>query len=316
MNLHVYTAAPSLAQSVATSAADLAALVAASADPLDSDNAQTLARISATLPELALGDGVALNVYFYDAAGVLAPWSGAVGHTVTAGLGFFDTNGSQLLTSTTLTATTNGFTGTLSLNTPDLIQRVRAAVTGGYGQGRWFESTTSGKIFPFHLRHVDNNVNYQTCAIFPQMVRDRVLANAPADSDPQPSSTYLTVAQAQAMFLARAAGYAAASNASGTTNVAPASTVCAHTQIVNFSGATNTTRVVALATAGRTAGDTLALRANLPTTAGITVEVRNGTAAGTLLASFQSDGTGDDATLDFYFDDAGAWQRLRTVFPA
>ena len=67
MNFHVYTAAPSLAQSVATSAADLAALVAASADPLDSDNAQTLARISATLPELALGDGVALNVYFYDA---------------------------------------------------------------------------------------------------------------------------------------------------------------------------------------------------------------------------------------------------------
>ena len=315
MNLHVYTAAPTLSNAVATTASDLAALVAASADPLDTDNAQTLARIAATIPEFTVGDGQALNIYFWQNATTLETWSGLTGHAVTVGLGLLDLNGDQLLTSTTLNVTTNGFTGTLSLNTDNLISRVRAAVTDGFQKGRWFSSPVSGARFPLHIRHVDTNGSYQTVALWPQMVRDRVLVNAPADSGTQPGSTYLTLAEATALFQARAQGYNAASNASGNTNVSPASNVSHHVQIINFSGSGGTTRVVPLLTTGRVAGDLIDLRLNLPTTANITVEVRNASAAGTLLSTIQTDGTGDDAQLDYYYD-GSAFQRLRTLYPA
>ena len=313
MNLHVYTAAPTLANAVATSTADLAALVAASADPLDTDNATTLARIAATIPEMTVGDGQALTLYFWDNATTLASWSGVAGHSVTVGLGLLDLNGDQLFTSTTLNVTTNGFTGTLSLNTPTLISRVRAAITDGYGRGKWFASNVTGARFPFHIRHIGIDGSYQTCALWQQMVRDRVLTNA-ADSSSQPSSTYLTIAEGDARYLMRTQGYEAVANSTGNTTVTPASNVYHQTEVVNVSGSTRTS-VIILATTTRATGDRLSLRLNLPATAAITMEVRNATAAGTLLTSITTDGSGDDAAIDYVYD-GSAWSSLRATYPA
>lgn len=175
MNLYCYTKAPTLANAVATSVSDLADLITASADPLSTANATTLARIAATIPELTLGDSLPVTVYFYDSATTIASWSGTAPNTVEVGLGLLDLNGGQLFTSNVLNVTTNGFTGRLSLNTSTLISRVQAAITGGFGQGKWFESRFAGAAFPFHIRRVDASGNYETYAMWRAFVRDRVL---------------------------------------------------------------------------------------------------------------------------------------------
>jgi hypothetical protein len=315
MNLYVYTAAPTLANAVATNLGDLNDLIAASADPLDTDNANTLARIASTIPEMTVGDGQALTVYAYSGTNTLASWSGVAGHSVTVGLGLLDLNGDQLFTAATLNVTTNGFTGTLSLNTPTLISRVRGAITDGYGKGRWFSSPVTSARFPIHLRHTDTNGSYETIALWSQLVRDRVLTNGSQDSDPQPSTTYLTLAEAVALFSPRTQGYNTVSNSSGTTNISPSSNVFHLSQIVNVSGSGNTTRVVALLTTGRASGDLVSMRLNLPATSGITAEVRNASDAGTLLSSITTDGSGDDAAIDYVFD-GSAWSSLRATYPA
>ena len=195
--LYVYTKAARLANAVATNTTDLAALITANADPLDPDNATTLARISATIPEITLGDSEPFTVYFYDSASTIADWSGVAGNTVGLGLGLLDLNGDQLLSSATLTTTTNGFTGRLSLNTSTLITRVQAAITGGFGKGRYFESPYKGATFPIHLRRIDSTGRFETYAMWDIFVRDRVLTSAPADSDSPTTSSYWTIAQAR-----------------------------------------------------------------------------------------------------------------------
>ena len=160
--LYVYTKAARLANAVATNLSDLADLVTANANPLDPDNATTLARINATIPEMTLGDSEPFTLYFYDSATNVASWSGVSGNSVTLGLGLLDLNGDQLLSSATLTTTTNGFSGRLALNTSTLISRVQAAVSGGFGQGRWFESRYTGTTFPLHIRRVDPSGRFET----------------------------------------------------------------------------------------------------------------------------------------------------------
>mgnify|MGYP002135492551 FL=1 len=105
--------------------------------------------------------------------------------------------------------------------------------------------------------------------------------------------------------------YEAASNSTGNTTVTP--TQSNHVAILVFTGSAGT-RIAILSTTNQLVGNTLELRLNLPTTAAIVVEVRNGTAGGTLLYSLTTDGSGDDAYLRLYFDGT-AWQRLANIIP-
>lgn len=176
MNLYLYTKAPTLANAVATSLADLNSLVAASANPLNVDNATEMARIQATIPELALGDSTPLTVYAYDDANTLSSWSGAASNTIVVGLGLLDLNGDQLLASGTLTPSGSAFTGRLDLTPAVLVSRVQAVVSGGYQRGKYWQGRMSGAPFPIHFRRVDGSGNKETYALFNIMVRDRVLS--------------------------------------------------------------------------------------------------------------------------------------------
>lgn len=109
---------------------------------------------------------------------------------------------------------------------------------------------------------------------------------------------------------------AAASNSSGNTTVTPGVVALQHTAIITFSGSGSTTRIVILATSGSPAAYSRCLvRCVLPATAEITVEFRNATSGGTLITSLLTDGSGDDAVAEFYYD-GSAWQFLRFTTPA
>lgn len=60
--------------------------------------------------------------------------------------------------------------------------------------------------------------------------------------------------------------------------------------------------------------DLVKIRLNLPATASIVMEIRNATSGGTLLFSVTTDGSGDDAYFECYFDGT-AWQRLLNIMP-
>jgi hypothetical protein len=105
--------------------------------------------------------------------------------------------------------------------------------------------------------------------------------------------------------------YAAASNSSGNTTVTP--TQSNHVEILTVTGSAGT-RIVILTTTNQLVGNTVELRLNLPATASIVMEIRNGTAGGTLLYSLTTDGSGDDAYLRLYFDGT-AWQPLANIVP-
>ena len=88
---------------------------------------------------------------------------------------------------------------------------------------------------------------------------------------------------------------------------------CAVTAVT---GSGSTTRIMILATSGPPlAGSRIVHRCNFPATAEITVEWRNATSGGTLITSALTDGSGDDAVAEFYFDGA-AWQFLKYTSPA
>lgn len=111
-------------------------------------------------------------------------------------------------------------------------------------------------------------------------------------------------------------GYAASANSSGNTTVTPGPVCLVHTEVTTVSGSGSTTRVIVLATSNSpAAGARIIHRLALPATASITVEWRNATSGGTLITSLLTDGSGDDAVAEFYFD-GSAWQFLRFVSPA
>lgn len=105
--------------------------------------------------------------------------------------------------------------------------------------------------------------------------------------------------------------YNASSNSTGNTTITP--TQSNHIEVVTFSG-TAGTRILILDASAQLVGNVAKLRLNLPATAAIVVEVRNATSGGTLLFSITTDGSGDDAYLELYFD-GSAWQRLFNVLP-
>lgn len=103
----------------------------------------------------------------------------------------------------------------------------------------------------------------------------------------------------------------AQANSTGNSTVTCGWLALLHTEVLTFTGAGSTTRVVVLAIpAGLSAGARLAVRCVLPATADITVEFRNATAGGDLLTSLLTDTSGDDKVAEFEFDGT-QWNFLR-----
>lgn len=110
--------------------------------------------------------------------------------------------------------------------------------------------------------------------------------------------------------------YAAAANASGNTTITPGAVALSHLEVTTVSGSGSTTRIMILATStAPRAGCIIRHRLALPATAEITLEWRNATSGGTLITSLVTDGAGDDAVAEFYYDGA-AWQFLHFITPA
>jgi hypothetical protein len=111
-------------------------------------------------------------------------------------------------------------------------------------------------------------------------------------------------------------GGATSANASGDTTITPGKVSACHTEVTAITGAGSTTRrfVLSIANAPQLWAR-LIHRLNLPTTANITIEWHNATVGGALVTSMITDGSGDDAVVEFYFDGT-AWQFLRFTYPA
>ncbi len=79
-------------------------------------------------PQMTLGDVPLLNVYFTNGT-AYESWSGAVGYTLTVGIGTLDTGGQAAYTSSTAFSNiTNGWSGRLNLNTLNLINALSLQV--------------------------------------------------------------------------------------------------------------------------------------------------------------------------------------------
>jgi len=110
--------------------------------------------------------------------------------------------------------------------------------------------------------------------------------------------------------------YHTSANASGNTTVTFASLCLNHTEVTTISGAGSTTRIMVIAAASTVVtGARLVHRMTMPATVGIVIEWRNATAGGTLLTSYESDGSGDDLVAEFVFNGIN-WVFLRFSAPA
>jgi hypothetical protein len=315
MNLFIYTGARDLVQCAATTEADCNALIAALANPTTTANATTLARIASGFPQMVLGDSEPLVVKFMSAASTYESWSGSSGYAVTASLGLLSHDGVENYAETDdFTAITNGWSGRLALSTQDLIDAVQQSAGEGIRTllPRFGFNSNRGVALTLQVRVTDGSGNRETYAI-PQITLVGSV-NAAGVSAPNPAVNYLTAAEIAAAYQARANGYNAQANSSGNSTVTPASAYATHTEIVTFSGSARTS-VVILSTTGRTSGDVLRLRLNMPATSAIVAEVRNASAVGTLLASLTTDGSGDDCFIQLTFNGT-AWDRDFTAYPA
>lgn len=129
MDLYLYSATPDQSL-VATTLADLNLLIAALADPLESANAATIARVSSKFAPLTQGDsGEPLTITAYDSPGVVAGWVTDAAVDLAAGLGLPDPGASWALTSTSaFTIVGNTRTGTLALDTVALRTALQSTV--------------------------------------------------------------------------------------------------------------------------------------------------------------------------------------------
>jgi hypothetical protein len=317
MNLFIYTGAPDLSNCAATTLADCNALIAALANPTTMANANTLARINSSFPQLVLGDNEPLVVKFLSAASTYETWSGDASYTLSASLGLPMHDGSEFYAQAgTFSTVTNGWSGRMALSTQELVDFVQQAIGASVVNPRFpFQagSYNTGGQLTLQITVTDSSGNRETYSIPTVRIVGRV--DATGVSAPSPAASYLTAAEIAALYSPRLPSGNAQANSSGNSTVEPASNANRHIEIVSFSGSGSTTRVVILSTTGRQAWDTITLRGNLPATAAITVEVRNASAAGTLLTSITSDGSGDDFAAEFVFD-GSAFIAVRTQYPA
>lgn len=107
---------------------------------------------------------------------------------------------------------------------------------------------------------------------------------------------------------------AAANNAGDTTLGDIGANIILHTAVVTFTGAARTSKV-ALPITNRIAGDRASVKAILPATADIIVQVTNSTTAGTKLFEITTNGDALPAVFELEFDGA-AWQPAGYSYPA
>ena len=105
-------------------------------------------------------------------------------------------------------------------------------------------------------------------------------------------------------------GFLPVTNNSGNTTIIPLPSLT--TAVATITGAAGVRILVLTASTDYLAGDLLKLKVELPTTAGITVEIRNATTGGTLLASVLSEATAYNYFFEFVYDGT-AWKLLQTV---
>lgn len=114
--------------------------------------------------------------------------------------------------------------------------------------------------------------------------------------------------------------YGATANITGNSTITPAS--ANHTEAVTVTGVASS-RIFAVATAGRNAGDNCDLVFTLPATADIIITIRNNTVGGTQLLpsatyasnAYTTDGVTLSLTVSLYFDGT-AWQYKRGNSPS
>lgn len=108
--------------------------------------------------------------------------------------------------------------------------------------------------------------------------------------------------------------YATVANSTGNSTITPATTTRRSPFIVTVTGVAST-RIIILATAGRTAGDVIDCKFVLPATASIVIEIRSATSGGTLLDTITTDTSGDAAYAVCVYS-GSAWVLLNTQYPA
>lgn len=105
-----------------------------------------------------------------------------------------------------------------------------------------------------------------------------------------------------------------ASNSTGNLTLTPVAPI--QTVVMTLTGAAST-RIFPIDVTGQAAGNILKIRFLFPATSGIAIELRNASAAGTVLYDFTTDGD-NTATPGAYFElyfDGSAWQKLLNVIP-
>lgn len=114
--------------------------------------------------------------------------------------------------------------------------------------------------------------------------------------------------------------FTATANITGNSTISPAS--ANHTDAITVTGVASS-RIFAVATTGRNAGDRCSLVFTLPATASIVITVRNATVGGTQLLpseiypsnAYTTDGTVLSLTVELYFDGT-AWKYKSSQSPA
>lgn len=106
--------------------------------------------------------------------------------------------------------------------------------------------------------------------------------------------------------------YHAATNSTGNTTITPVRQI--HTEVITVAGSARTSNFI-LAIASPFTGSKVTILFLLPAVAGITLNLRNGTVGGTLLADFTTDGAQANLSIDFVFNGT-AWEPLNAIIPA
>ena len=143
--------------------------------------------VVSSLEQFVLGDTVDMTVYFTN--GTSAPsWAGGAGYTLSVGLGTLDTGGAAAYTSAAnFTATTNGWTGRLSINTSRLIDALSLQVGSAID---WTRFPTQARVpfprpqygwFNLQISVTDPNGYRTTYAELRVPVLNRVLPAGVAD---------------------------------------------------------------------------------------------------------------------------------------
>ncbi len=107
---------------------------------------------------------------------------------------------------------------------------------------------------------------------------------------------------------------ASAANSTGNTTITVPVGSVIHSEKLTFTGSAGT-RIIVLATTNAQAAGIMRLDYVLPATAGIVIEVRNGTTGGTLLDTLTTDTSGDPASFEATFR-GGAWGSPRAMWPS